>query len=257
MDEQQEWDRGENAQGRWERLNLSDFASPFCSDQHDQLLKFPIRDCFPPNDPTALLVLQFLTAWEDLATIDRFKEVLQQAEPQVAGDEIGTTRWRRGHFFLLRIRLGIIRNIFQDLIKKWSQKHQPQEVLISSLGSEVEASYKSLIACRNIHPKLFTILEKFRHKTMFHYDSGAIAIALGLMGERKGEIIFNPASESIEFIAATQVLDMIPAGPISREEVEEIHTAIDMVQSRFRTFVYQLLHAYMKQRGLLEKLRLG
>lgn len=81
----------DDKKGRWERIDFGDLASPFCAQQNDMLLKFPIGDWFPPNDPEALLVLQFLTAWEDLATIDRFKEVLWQAQSQVAEDEIGTT----------------------------------------------------------------------------------------------------------------------------------------------------------------------
>jgi hypothetical protein len=245
----------EGAQGRWERIDLGDLASPFASDPNDRLIKFQICDWFPSKDPIALLVLQFLVAWEDLATIDRFKEVLGQAESQVAEDEIGTTRWRRGHFFLLRVRLGIMRNIFEDLIEKWSPKHLPQERLISALGSDVKASYDSLLTCRSIYPKLFTILERFRHKTIFHYDTNAMSKALNLMKGREGEIILSPKSQSIEFIAATQVLDMVPAGQISSQEVEEIHAAVDQVQSQFRTFVYQLLLAYTQQRSLLDRIR--
>lgn len=247
----------EGTQNRWEKIDLRGLMSPFASDQNDRLLTIPISDWFPSKDPVALLVLQFLVAWEDLATIDRFKEVLEQAEPQVHGDEIGTTRWKRGHFFLLRIRLGILRNIFEDLIGKWSQKYPPQEGLISALGSDVKAAYDLFLTSRSVHPKLVTILEKFRHNTIFHYDTNAMSKALDLMIGREGEIILNQKTQSIEFIVATQVLDMVPAGKVSLQEVEEIRAAADQVQSRFRTFVYQLLSAYMQQRRLLDKVELG
>lgn len=92
---------------------------------------------------------------------------------------------------------------------------------------------------------------------MFHYDPKAMSKALSQMEGQEGEIILNQSSQSIEFVAATQVLDMVPAGKISTEEVQEIHAAVDVVQSRFRTFVYQLLSTYMQQRGLLEKMRLS
>lgn len=247
----------EGAQGGWERMDVGDLVSPFASGPNDQLIKFQICDWFPSKDPVALLVLQFLVAWEDLATIDRFKEVLEQAEPQVEGDEIGTTRWKRGHFFLLRIRLGILRNIFEDLIDKWSQKYPPQAGLISALGSDVKTTYDLFLTSRSAHPRLVAILERFRHNTIFHYDTNAMSKALDLMIGREGEIILNKKSQSIEFIVGTQVLDMVPAGKVSPQEVEEIRAAVDQVQSRFRTFVYQLLSAYAQQRSLLDKVKLS
>ncbi len=227
--------------------------SPFTSHPDDQLWKFKIKDLFPHDDELARHVLIVLTANEDLSNIERFKTLLEPEKPRPGTDEIAQAKWNRGHFFLAKLRMGFLHNVWKDILGE-EKKNPPLAELTSKLGAEVRESYETLRDTVSSCRKTKNILNKFRNRTSFHYDQRQFELALKIGAEDTGEIIQGDAD--VHFIVAYQVLDLIPAGRPSLEDVLKIKEEIELIQDKFHAFVSVLFPAYINSRSLLKKVEI-
>ncbi|MGH7229980.1 MAG: hypothetical protein ACREJU_01305 [Nitrospiraceae bacterium] len=98
------------------------------------------------------------------------------------------------------------------------------------------------------------ILSNFRNRTSFHYDQRQFEVALEIGAEDVGEII--EGDSDVHFIVAYQVLDLIPAGRPSPEEVLKIKDEIELIQEKFHGFVSVLFPAYIESRSLMKKVEI-
>ena len=79
-------------------------------------------------------------------------------------------------------------------------------------------------------------------------------MALEIGAEDTGEII--EGNSDVHFIVAYQVLELIPAGRLLREEVVKINDEIELIQGKFHAFVSVLFPAYINSRSLLKKVEI-
>lgn len=227
--------------------------SPFTSHPDDQLWKFKIKDLFPHDDELARYVLIVLTANEDLSNIERFKTLLENEKPRPGIDEIAQAKWNRGHFFLAKLRMGFLHNIWKEILGK-EEKTPPLAILISKLGNEVRESYEALRNTVSSCRRTKNILKDFRNRTSFHYDQRQFEVALKIGADDTGEII--EGDSDVHFIVAYQVLDLIPAGRPSREDVLKVKDEIELIQNKFHDFVSVLFPAYIDSRSLMKKVEI-
>jgi hypothetical protein len=226
---------------------------PFISHPDDQLWKFKIKDLFPHNDEVARYVLMVLAANEDLSNIERFMTVLEAHKPQFGADEIAQAKWKRGHFFLFKLRMGFLHNVWKDILGE-GKTHPSSDMLKSELGRDVLESYKTLCSAIGSCPRTKNILNGFRNRTSFHYDPRQFEAALEIAADDTGEII--EGNSDIHFIVAYQVLDLIPAGRPSREDILKIKEERELIQTKFHDFVAMLFPAYINSRSLMGKVEI-
>ena len=96
------------------------------------------------------------------------------------------------------------------------------------------------------------ILKNFRNQAAFHYDPRHLEKALKIGGENTGEIIIEDSD--VHFLVAYQILDLVPAGRQSREDVVKTLDEIELIQEKFHAFVRVLFLAY--SRPLLKKVEI-
>lgn len=226
---------------------------PFTSHPDDRLWKFKIMDLFPYDDELARHVLMVLTASEDLSNIERFKTLLETEKPRPGIDEIAQAKWNRGHFFLAKLRLGFLHNVWNDILGA-HQKTPPLAKLVSTLGDEVRESYETLRNTVSSFRRTKNILNNFRNRTSFHYDQRQFKLALEVGAEDTGKII--EGDSDVHFIVAYQVLDLIPAGRLSPEEILKIKDEMELIQDKFHAFVTVLFPAYINSRSLMKKVEI-
>ena len=117
----------------------------------DELWKFKIKDLFPHADKLARYVLMVLTANEDLTNIERLKDLLEGDNPPHVIDEIAQAKRNRSQFFLNKLRLGFLYNVWKDIFEKGRDNSSIADA-ISELGSEVSESYeefrKTIFSCK-------------------------------------------------------------------------------------------------------------
>lgn len=227
-----------------------EYMDPFLSNPNDELWKFKTKDLFPHADKLSRYVLMVSTANEDLSNIERLKDLLERNKPPSGMDEIAQAKWNRSQFFLAKLRLGFLYNVWKDIFEEGRDPSSFADA-ISELGIEVPESYEefrqTVFTCRRTK----NILGYFRNRTSFHYDQKQFEKALEIGAEDTGEIIVGEVDT--HFIVAYQVLDLIPAGRLSQEELSKIKQEMELIQEKFHAFVTVLFPAYLKKRSLMEK----
>ncbi len=245
-------DRGEKKMEKISTDNM-EYMEFFPSNPNDELWKFKIKDLFPHTDKLARHVLMVLTANEDLSNIERLKDLLERDSPRPGVDDFAQIKRNRSQFFLNKLRLGFLYNVWKDILEEGRDTSSIAEA-ISELGSEVTESYeefrKTIFSCRRTK----NILGHFRNRTSFHYDQKQIEKALEIGAEDTGEIIVGDLDT--HFIVAYQALDLIPAGRPSPEEVSKIKDEMELIQDKFHAFVGVLFPAYIQSRSLKEKVEI-
>jgi len=230
-----------------------DVEGEFSSYPNDELWKFKIKDLFPHTDNLSRYVLMVLAANEDLSNIERLKDLLESKNSSLGKDEIAQTKRNRSQFFLYRLRLGFLHNVWNEIFEK-GQITSSFAVAMSELESEVSQTYKefrqTIFSCRRTNK----ILKKIRNEFSFHYDQKKFNEALEMGAEDPGEIIVGEVDT--HFIVAYQVLDLIPEGRLSQEKLSKIKQEIELIQEKFHAFVTVLFPAYIKKRSLIEKVEI-
>ncbi|MGD9851153.1 MAG: hypothetical protein AB7T38_07790 [Nitrospirales bacterium] len=217
---------------------------------NDELWKFKIKDLFPHTDNLSRYVLMVLAANEDLSNFERLKDLLESENASLGKDEIALTKKERSQFFLYRLRLGFLHNVWNEIFEK-GQNTSSFAVAMSELESEVSQSYeefrRTIFSCRRTKG----ILEKIRNESSFHYDQKQFNEALEMGAENPGEIIVGEVDT--HFIVAYHVLNLVQTGRLSPEEVAKAKEEIELIQNKFHAFVAVLFPAYIKKRSLMEK----
>ena len=223
----------------------------FTSSPDDLLWKFKIKDLFPHDAELARYVLMVLTANEDLSTIERLKDLLEAKKPRPETDEFARAKWASDHLFLVRLRFGFLHNVWEDILG--TEEVTPILAgLIAKLGDEVRESHEALRNAVSSYPSTKAILKNFRNQAAFHYDPRHLEKALKIGGENTGEIIIEDSD--VHFLVAYQILDLVPAGRQSREDVVKTLDEIELIQEKFHAFVRVLFLAY--SRPLLKKVEI-
>lgn len=227
-----------------------DIEGEFPSYANDELWKFKIKDLFPHTDNLSRYVLMVLTANEDLSNFERLKYLLESESASLGKDEIALTKQESSQFFLYRLRLGFLHNVWNEIFEK-GQNTSSFAVAMSELDSEVLQSYEELrrtiFSCRRTKG----ILEKIRNESSFHYDQKKFNEALEMGAENPGEIIVEPVDA--HFIVAYHVLDLVQTGRLSPEEIAKVREEIELIQNKFHEFVAVLFPAYLRKRSLMGK----
>jgi len=233
---------------------------PFHSHPDDVLWKFKIKDWFDGDDPVARDILRLLAADEDLLNIERFKEILETDKPGEQADEITRTKWNRAQFFLLRLRLGFLHNVFEEIInktyesRKGNRARQSLDELVEGMGLKVRTTYRELRNTMENSETAMKAIDNFRNQASFHYMDGSFRNALKLVGLDTGEMIVNHTEMDLHSIVAYQVLDVIPKGRLSRCEVIKIKEEIELLQGKLHAFTFELFDEYFVSRCLREKI---
>lgn len=220
----------------------------------DYVVKFKIADVFPTGDHLSSDLLRLMTAVEDLSNIERLKAMLDE-DPDM-DDNISVTKWKKGHFFLLRLRLGFLCNVLDEvLFKKYKKSDRPGlQQLISAMDQKVKDAYGELKGTINRCRRGKEIINKFRNWASFHYGDSHFKKALETVAPEIGEIIINPDQDDVHFIVAYQVLDHAPVGIVSREEVVTVRDEFDRIQRKLHEFTIALFDEYVQTRSLQEKI---
>lgn len=108
----------------------------FSSYPNDELWKFKIKDLFPHTDNLSRYVLMVLVANEDLSNIERLKDLLESENSSLGKDDISQTKRNRSQFFLYRLRLGFLYNVWNEIFEK-GQNTSSFAVAMAELESEV------------------------------------------------------------------------------------------------------------------------
>lgn len=233
---------------------------PFCSHPDDVLWKFKIKDWFDEADPLARDILKLLAADEDLMNIERFKEILEADKPGEQADDITRTKWNKTQFFLLRLRLGFLYNVFKDIInhtyksKKGKKRRPSLDDLVRDMVPKVRTIYKELRDAMKDSKAAMTVIDSFRNCSSFHYEDGSFRKALALIGSENGEMIVNPIELDLHSIVAYQVLDFIPRERISKDEVLKIKEEIELLQGKLHAFIFALFDEYFLTHSLKENI---
>ena len=149
--------------------------------------------------------------------------------------------------------MGFLHNIWKEILGE-EEKTPPLAILISKLGNEVRESYEALRNTVSSCRRTKNILKDFRNRTSFHYDQRQFEVALEIGADDTGEII--EGDSDVHFIVAYQVLDLIPAGRPSREDVLKVKDEIELIQNKFHDFVSVLFSAYIESRSLMKKVEI-
>ncbi len=230
---------------------------PFCSHPDDVSWKFKIKDWFDESDPLAIDILKLLVADEDLMNIERFKEILEADRSEGQADEITRIKWNKAQFFLLRLRLGFLHNVFKEVVNntyKSKKRRKSLGELVKDMEQEVRIAYEDLRNTMKDSKIAMTVIDSFRNRTSFYYEDGSFRKALALIGSETGEMIVNPTEKDLHSIVAYQILDFIPRGSISKDEVLKIKEEIDLLQVKLHAFTFALFDKYFLTHSLKEKI---
>lgn len=230
--------------------------TPFSRSHGDCWLKFPIGDVFPKDDPLARDIVRMLVADEDLSNIEHFKLILEGLDSKT--DAISRAKWNRAQFFLLRLRFGFLSNVLDEVVfKEYARNKRPTfETLIKTMPVRVQKAYDELRDAMRTGGRANAIIGKFRNSAAFHYSDHEFMKALGLLADKTGEIIANEregVTRDLHFIVGYQVLDVIPAGHITEEDVNQIKEVADRIQGLFHVLAITSLDQYLLQRLLNNK----
>jgi hypothetical protein len=234
--------------------------NPFHSHPDDVLWKFTIKDWFDEADPLSRDILKLLAADEDLLNIERFKEILEVDRLGEQADQITKIKRDRAQFFLLRLRLGFLHNVFEEVInntyknRKGKKRRPSLDELVKGMGQKVRTAYEELQNTMRASKRAMKAIDGFRNRASFHYEDGSFKKALALIGSETGEMIVNSTEKDLHSIVAYQVLDFIPSGRLSKDEVIEIKEEIELLQGKLHAFTFALFDEYFLARSLREKI---
>lgn len=130
--------------------------------------------------------------------------------------------------------MGFLHNVWKDILGG-GKKIPRLAILVSQLGDDVRESYEALHTTVRSCQRTKNILKNFRNRTSFHYDPQQFQVALEIGADDTGEII--EGDSDVHFIVAYQVLDLIPAGRPSHEDILKIADEIELIQNQFHDFV--------------------
>lgn len=233
---------------------------PFHSHPDDVLWKFKIKDWFDEADPLARDILRLLAADEDLLNIERFKEILWTDEPGEQADYITRTKWNRAQFFLLRLRHGFLHNAIEEIVnntytnRKGKKRRPTLEELVKGMGQKVRIAYEELRNAMSSSKSAMNLIDSFRNLASFHYEDGSFTKALTLISADTGEMIVNPVEKDLHSIVAYQILDVIPGGRLSKDEVLKTKEEIELLQGKLHAFTFALFDEYFLTHSLREKI---
>lgn len=146
--------------------------NPFQSHPDDILWRFEIKDWFDAADPIACDILMLLVADEDLMNIEKFKEILDSNLTEEKADEITKTKWGKAHFFLLRLKLGFLHNVFEEIIKnnyknRKGVKMKPSlDKRINGIGPKVKTAYEDLQNTIETSKNAMKAIDSFRNQPL-------------------------------------------------------------------------------------------
>lgn len=234
--------------------------NPFRSHPDDVLLKFKIEDWFNKADPVARDLLMLLTADEDLVNIERFKEILESNMSGEQADKITKAKMNRAHFFLLRLRLSFLHNVFKEIIdktyksKKGLRPRPSLDELVNRMGEKVRTAYEELRNTMKKNKVAMKAIDGFRNQASFHYAEGSFRRALEFIGSEVGEIIINSTEKDLHSIVAYQVLELIPSGRLRKDEVIKIKEEVELLQGKLHRFTVLLFDEYWSSYSLKDKI---
>lgn len=233
--------------------------TPFSRSPGDLWLRFKFGDLFSKDDPLARDLARLLAADEDLTNIEHFESVLMVHESESKEDEISRTKWMGAHIFLLRLRFGFLSNVLDEVIfKNYRSSERPSlESLIQNMPADVKNAFVELKEALKTGGRANEIIGKYRNWAAFHYSENEFMRGLEICSDDVGEIIANECDQitrNLHFIAAYQILDVIPAGKLPKEEVNRISGAADLIQGLFHAFTILLFDKYILSRQLTEKI---
>jgi hypothetical protein len=233
--------------------------NPFQSHPNDILWKFEIKEWFDAADPVACDILLLLVADEDLMNIERFKEILDSNTSGEQSDEITKTKWRKAHFFLLRLQLGFLHNVFKEIInntyktKKGMKRRPSLDKLVNGMGAKVKTAYEDLQNTIKNSKNAMRAIDSFRNQASFHYSDGSLRKALERKGFKIGEIIINATENDLHSIVAYQVLEGIPGLDLPEEKILIIKEEVEWLQGKLHAFTFTLFDEYWSTHSLKDK----
>lgn len=230
--------------------------NPFSRSPGDCWLKFPIGDVFPNDDPLARDIVRMIAADEDLSNIERFKLILEGLDSKT--DAISRAKWNRAQFFLLRLRFGFLSNVLDEVVfKEYARNERPTfGTLIKTMPIRVQEAYDELKETMRTGGRANEIIGKFRNLATFHYSDHEFMKGLELLADKTGEIIGNEkegVTRDLHFIVGYQVIDVIPAGHITKEDVNRIQGVADLIQGLFHALAITSFDQYLLERSLNNK----
>ena len=229
-------------------VNRELLFSPFRKHKDDSLITFKVGEFFPSNDPLAVDVVRLMAVDEDLANIERLKEMLEADRPTPETDEIGRTKWNRIQFLLARMRLGFLSNAWEDILKK-EEKHRPLlKELVAGMSEKVLEAFKEVNEAVAASPRAENVINDFRNRASFHYGYTQFQRGLEVISGDTGEIIVNSIEKDLHFIIAYQVLDLVSAGRPLRAEVEQLSGEIEVIQDKLHAFIIALADEFVFRR---------
>lgn len=233
---------------------------PFHRHDGDVLWKFKIKDWFDSTDPVACVILRLLAADEDLMNIERFKEILETDMPEVQVDEVTTIKRNNSRFFLLKLRLSFLHNVFKEVIgygkgRKCLRVQQSLDDLVTAMNVEVQTAYDELKATMKKNKTTMKVIANFRNRVSFHYSDGSFRKALDLVDLDIGEMIVNDLEKDLRSIVTYQILGLIPHKPIlKKDEVIKIKEEVELLQGMLHIFTIKLFDEYFMSRRLDSKI---
>ena len=232
--------------------------NPFQSHPDDILWKFEIKDWFDAADPVACDILM-LVADEDLMNIERFKELLESNMSGEQADEITKTKWRKTHFFLLRLQLGFLHNVFKEIFnntyknKKGVKRRPSLDKLVNGMGAKAKTAYEELQKTIKTSNNAMRAIESFRNQASFHYSEGSLRKALERKKSKIGEIIINATENELHSIVAYQVLEGIPGLDLPGDKILKITEEVECLQGKLHAFTFILFDEFWSTHSLKDK----
>jgi hypothetical protein len=230
-------------------VNRELLVSPFRKHKDDSLKKFKIGEFFPSNDPLAVDVVRLMAVDEDLANLERLKEMLEADRPTPETDEIGRTKWNRIQFLLARMRFGFLSNAWEDIFEKKEKRRPLLKELVAGMSEKVLGAYKEVNEAVAASPRAKNVIYDFRNQASFHYGYTQFQRGLKVVSDDTGEIIVNSTEKDLHFIIAYQVLDVVPAGRPSRAEIEQLSREIEVIQGKLHAFIIALVDEFVFRRA--------
>ena len=100
------------------------------------------------------------------------------------------------------------------------------------------------------------IIGKFRNFATFHYSDHEFMRGLKLIADKTGKIIANEKegiTRDLHFMVGYQVLDIIPADYIAKEDVIQVQEVADRIQGQFHALAITSFDQYLSVRSLNKK----
>lgn len=230
--------------------------TPFSRSPGDCWISFPIGEVFPDDDPLARDIVRMIAADEDLSNIERFKIILEGLDSEA--DAITRAKWDRAQFLLLRLRFGFLSNVLDEVVfKEYGAKKRPTfETLIRTIPGRAQQAYDALRVTMRNGGRVNEIIGKFRNFATFHYSDHEFMRGLKLIADKTGKIIANEKegiTRDLHFMVGYQVLDIIPAGYIAKEDVIQVQEVADRIQGQFHALAITSFDQYLSVRSLNKK----